>query len=112
LFGLRRRFSSLLICFVLALLAAPPSTRAENASPPAAQTGSARGCGTTVEDKLAAARKALQSNDQDMRAALGCLIQATGILNDRLKSSEQRDSRQSGMMHMPVLDVPVKPGNP
>jgi hypothetical protein len=37
---------------------------------------------------------------------------ATGILNDRLKSSEQRDSRQSGMMHMPVLDVPVKPGNP
>jgi predicted small secreted protein len=46
-------------------------------------------CGTTVEDGLAFAQKALQSNNEDARAALGCLSAATNALNERVHSLEQ-----------------------
>jgi hypothetical protein len=65
-------------------------------------------CGPTVEDKLAAARKALQSDDKATRAALACLIEATSALNKRLQASEL-GGQQSGMLHAPVSDVPVQP---
>jgi hypothetical protein len=45
-------------------------------------------CGTTVEDGLAFAQKALQSNNDDARVALGCLIAATSALNERVHSLE------------------------
>ena len=49
----------------------------------------ANGCGATVEDNLAAAQKALQSNDKATRAALVCLLEATSTLNDRVHGCEE-----------------------
>ncbi len=64
-------------------------------------------CGTTVEDGLAFAQKALQSNNEDARAALGCLIVATSALNERVHSLEQ--SRPLYKTHI-VPYVLLQPG--
>jgi hypothetical protein len=66
-------------------------------------------CGKTVEENLAAARQALQSGDASQRAALACLIEATSALNERLRPNNSGQA-QSGLAHMPVLDVPVQTG--
>jgi hypothetical protein len=77
------------------------------ASPVLAASGDAQAplgdnaCGSTVEANLAAARKALQSDDKTTRATLGCLIAATNALNERVRSLEQ--SR-------PLCKVNVVPG--
>jgi hypothetical protein len=71
-----------------------------------AQSASAPSCGTTVDDKLAAARKALQANDNATRAALACLIAATSALNDQVHNDE-KGKQASGMLAAPVrVDAP------
>jgi hypothetical protein len=87
----------------LALLVAQPSARAETKPPTNSQA-----CGTTIEENLAAARKALQSNNAETQAALVCLIEATSALNERLQAAGP-GGQQSGMLHAPVSDVPVQP---
>jgi hypothetical protein len=70
------------------------------------QSASAPSCGTTVDDKLAAARKALQANDNATRAALACLIAATSALNDQVHNDE-KGKPASGMLAAPVrVDAP------
>jgi hypothetical protein len=65
------------------------------ASPVLAASGDAQAplgdnaCGSTVEANLAAAQKALVSNDKAARAALACLMAATSALNERVRSLEQ-----------------------
>jgi len=71
-----------------------------------AQSASAPSCGTTVDDKLAAARKALQANDKATRAALACLIAATSALNEEVHNDEI-GKQTSGMLAAPVrVDAP------
>jgi hypothetical protein len=70
------------------------------------QSTSAPSCGTTVDDKLAAARKALQANDNATRAALACLIAATSALNEEVHNDE-KGKQASGMLAAPVrVDAP------
>lgn len=71
-----------------------------------AQSASAPSCGTTVDAKLAAARKALQANDNATRGALACLIAATSALNEEVHNN--KIGRQaSGMLSAPVrADAP------
>ena len=101
-----QRYSSFLILATLAALSAPQSARAD--ALPATQTQISQACGTTVEENLAAARKALQSDDKTAHAALACLIEATSALNKKLDPTEP-GGQQPGMLHAPVSDVPVQP---
>ena len=93
--GLRRRSLSFLISIGLALLVAQPSARAE-----AKRSINLQTCGTTIEENLTAARKALQSDDKATRAALACLIEATSTLDEKLRNDEQ-GQQQSGMLRFP-----------
>jgi hypothetical protein len=68
-----------------------------------AQGTSASSCGTTVDDKLAAARKALQTTDKDTRAALACLIEAVSTLE-----TQGRDTVREDGTH--VIAVPTYKG--
>ena len=79
---MRRHISLFVVSVVLVLTAAPQFARAETSgTAPATQAASTSVCGKTVEDKLAAARQALQStDDKATRAALTCLIEAVGAL--------------------------------
>jgi hypothetical protein len=97
--GLRRRSLSFLILIASALLVASPSSRAQTASPDKSQN-----CGATVEDNLAAAQKALQSNDATAHLALVCLIEAESSLDKRLKAVESRNA--SGTLTAPVVATP------
>ena len=101
--GLRRRSLSFLILIASALLLAPPSSRAETTLPINSQS-----CGATVEDNLAAAKQAISSNDTAMHAALACLIEATIALNRRVHNDEDGHPA-SGVLHLPMLDVPPRP---
>jgi hypothetical protein len=96
---LRRRSLSFLLLIVSALLIAPPSSRAQTAP-----STNSQNCGTTVEDNLAAAHKALQSNDAATRTALACLIEAENGLDNRLKAVESRNA--SGVLTAPVVTTP------
>ncbi len=90
---------------MLVLLAAPQLARAEaNGAPSATPAATTSSCGKTVEDKLAAARRALQTNDTASQAALACLIEATASLNDRLRGYEA-DRSQFGLLHAPSRDI-------
>jgi hypothetical protein len=68
-----------------------------------AQGASASSCGTTVDDKLAAARKALQANDNATRTALACLIEAVSTLE-----TQGRDTVREDGTH--VIAVPTYKG--
>jgi hypothetical protein len=61
-----------------------------SASQPA-QSASAPSCGTTVDEKLAAARKALQANDTATRTAIACLIEAVSALETQSLSTVRKD---------------------
>jgi hypothetical protein len=95
---------SLLILLASALLIAPPSSRAQSKPPINPQN-----CGTTVEETLAAAQRALQSNDAAARVALVCLMQATVILNDRLHDVEQGRSK-AGTLTAPTTSYMLQQG--
>jgi hypothetical protein len=70
------------------------------------QSASTPSCGTTVDAKLAAARKALQANDNATRAALACLIAATSALNEEVHNNKI-GKQTSGMLAAPVrVDAP------
>jgi hypothetical protein len=97
--GLRRRSFSFLLLVASALLIVQPSSRAQTAPPTNSQN-----CGATVAENLAAAQKALQSNDATTRAALGCLIEAENDLDKRLKAVESRNA--SGALTAPVVATP------
>jgi hypothetical protein len=100
---LHLRFSSFIAVTLLILFAAPQLARA------AATSATSQGCGTTVEDNLAAARQALQSSNGNQRAALACLIEATAGLNVKLHEYETGKSGAQEW-HPPITDFPVKPG--
>jgi hypothetical protein len=80
LLRLRLRFSTVYLPIALALIIGAQFARA-NETLTATQAKSAQACGTTIEDNVSAARKALQSNDKTTRAALACLIDAVSALN-------------------------------
>lgn len=70
------------------------------------QSSSAPSCGKTVDAKLAAARKALQANDNATRTALACLIAATSALNEEVHNNKI-GKPTSGMLAAPVrVDAP------
>ena len=68
-----------------------------------AQSASAPSCGITVDDKLAAARKALQANDNATHTALACLIEAVSTLE-----TQGRDTVREDGTH--VIAVPTYKG--
>jgi hypothetical protein len=93
----------------LVLFMAPQFARAEtDSAPPAIQTASASTCGKTIDEKLAAAQKALQSNGADARAAVGCLIEATTAIKQTLHSCDA-DHSQYGLLHVTPRDEPFAP---
>lgn len=104
---MRPRLSSFFVSAVLAMLIASPCMRAlaDNAPKPA-HTGSASSCGTTIDDQLAAARRALQTDDAAIRVALTCLIGATASLNERVRNDEA-----SHTWHPPVINEPFQFGH-
>jgi hypothetical protein len=102
--GLRRRSLSFLILIAQALLIAPPSSRAQTAPPTNSQN-----CGATIEENLANAQRALQSNDAPPRVALVCLLQANVILNDRLHEVEQGRSK-TGTLTAPTTSYTLQQG--
>jgi hypothetical protein len=62
-------------------------------------------CGKTVADNLAAAQKAIQSNNAAMHSALVCLIEATGTLNNQVQTiTAGRDA--SGALNVPSAVTP------
>jgi len=77
----------------------PPSSRAQ-AKPPA----SSENCGATLNENLAAAQKALQSDSKDTRGALVCLVAATIALNKRV-SDDEDGHPQAGILHMPLVAI-------
>jgi hypothetical protein len=89
--------------------AASSPAAAQSAPAQANLPASAGACGKTVEDKLAAAQAALQSNGAPSRAAFVCLMEATKVLNDRLQSCEQ--ARPNGGLRVQMLDVPINPSH-
>jgi hypothetical protein len=91
------------VVFTLGLLANSPAIAA---SSDAQATPGDSACGTTVEANLAAARKALQSNDRTTRAALACLIAATTSLNEHLRNLDQ-GRLASGELRAPETDLPL-----
>jgi len=107
LIGLRRGSSSFLIPFALALLTTSQTVQA-TATSSATPGQSAAGCGATIEDNLAAAQKAMQSDDKATRAALTCLIEATAALNRQVQNLDQGRS-PAGALHMPTLNFPPTP---
>jgi len=86
--------------FALGLLLASPAVAA-NSDAQATLGDSA--CGVTVETNLAAAQKALQSNDKATRAALACLVAATSALNEKVRN-DKIGEQASGMLAVPVRD--------
>jgi len=86
---------------LIALLVAPPSSRAETQP-----LSNSQSCGATTDESLAAAQKALQSKDKETRGALVCLLAATMALNKRVTDDEDGHP-QSGILHLPV--VPITP---
>jgi uncharacterized membrane protein YccC len=96
------------IAFALGLLASH-SVFAANDAAPATSAATTATCRATVDEQIAAARKALQSNDPTARAALACLIETTTALNKRLQGLESAGARPV-MFSVPVLNVPVPPG--
>ena len=104
LIGLRRRSSSFLIPFALALLTTSQTARAA-ATSPAPPSQSPAGCGATIEDNLAAAQKAMQSDDKATRAALACLIEATAALNRQVQNLDQGRS-PAGALRVPTMTFP------
>jgi hypothetical protein len=62
-------------------------------------------CGTTVEENLAAARKALQSDDKTTRAALACLIDAVSTLNAQRLDEVRGDGGR--VIHVPQASKPL-----
>lgn len=93
----------LFLALALGLSAINP-VLAANDAPPTAAIATAAVCAATTNDQLAAARKALQSDDRAARAALACLIDATSRLNDQLKNCQQGRSA-SGVWHVPTTTV-------
>jgi hypothetical protein len=65
-------------------------------------------CGASVADNLAAAQKALQSNNGALRPALTCLIEATVALNDRVHNDEDGHPA-SGVLVLPKFAVGPQP---
>ena len=84
-----KRCLSVFLILVTLSGACAASNSANGAGDTAAAKVGDSACGTTVEDGLAFAQKALQSNNDDARVALGCLIAATSALNERVHSLEQ-----------------------
>jgi hypothetical protein len=66
------------------------------------------GCGATIEDNLAAAQKAIQSDDKATRAALACLIEATAALNRQVQNLAQSRS-PAGALRVPTMTFPPTP---
>jgi hypothetical protein len=96
--GLRSRSLSLVIAFVL--LVAPQLARAETGGTPlATQTAIASTCGETIDEKLAAAQKELQSDNTDIRKALTCLTEATADIRQTTRSCDA-DRSQSKFLHV------------
>jgi hypothetical protein len=109
LIGLRRgSSSSFLIPFALALLTTSQTAQAA-ATSPAPPSQSPAGCGATIEDNLAAAQKAIQSDDKATRAALACLIQATAALNRQVQNLDQGRS-PAGALRAPTTTFPLTQG--
>jgi hypothetical protein len=105
LLGLRRgSSSSFLIPFALALLTTSQTVQAA-ATSPAPPSQSPAGCGATIEDNLAAAQKAMQSDDKATRAALACLIEATAALNRQVQNLDQGRS-PAGALRVPTMTFP------
>ena len=104
---MRRRYSSIIFLVALALLAVPQSAWTVGASP-TTQADSARTCGATVEDKLAAARKALGTNSANPYTAVVCLTDALAALNEQLRNIGQERSL-SGELRAPFIDYPPQP---
>jgi hypothetical protein len=104
LIGLRRGSSSFLIPFALALLTTSQTTLAA-ATSPAPQSQTLAGCGATIEDNLAAAQKAMQSDEKATRAALACLIEATATLNRQVQNLDQGRS-PAGALRVPTMTFP------
>jgi hypothetical protein len=104
--GLRSR--SLFVVVALVLLVAPQSARAETGSAPATQIAATSACGKTIDEKLAAAQKALQADDAAARPALACLIEATAALNDRVHNDEDGHPA-AGVLVLPKFAVGPQP---
>jgi hypothetical protein len=86
-----------------------PAASSTNSSPPATPSQSPAGCGATIEDNLAAAQKAMQSDDKATRAALACLIEATAALNRQVQNLDQTRS-PAGALRVPTMTFSPTPG--
>ena len=100
-----------LVVFALLFTLSPALANAAQASgtTPAAQAESSAACGATVEDNLAAAQKALQSNDKAARAALACLIAATATLNEQVRNLD-RGRSAAGKLAAPITSLQLNHG--
>jgi hypothetical protein len=89
--------------------AAAPAASSTAPSPPATPGQSPEACGATIEDNLAAAQRAVQSDDKATRAALVCLIEATAALNRQVQNLDQGRS-PAGALRVPAMTFPPAPG--
>ena len=91
------------------LLVAPQSSRAEvSGASPTAQPAIASACGKNIDENIAAAQKALQSNDNASHIALTCLIDATIAINQRMHNDEDGHP-VSGVLSLPKFVVGPQP---
>jgi aminoglycoside phosphotransferase family enzyme len=95
--------SRVLLSVLLLSLAIAPARASETT-----QTGGTHACGKSIQENLAAARQALQSNDTATRAALVCIAEATAALNERVENLDQGRSA-TGELRAPFLDFPPPP---
>jgi len=103
------RFSLVAVALLFTLSPALANAAQASGTTPAVQADSAAACGATVEDNLAAAQKALQSNDNAARAALACLIAATATLNEHVRNLDQGRSA-TGRLAAPITPLQLNHG--
>jgi hypothetical protein len=103
----RRNFVLTFSFVAFALFPAGPSAFAADSASQVTQSPTA--CGATVQDDLAAARKALQTDDRATRVALVCLMEAISASTDKHCGHNLNAAPQSGMLHAPVSDAAVAP---
>jgi hypothetical protein len=96
------------LAVALVLIVVPQLARAEASAASATRNPSASACGKSIDDKLAAAQKALQGNDAAMHAALACLIEATIAIKQTIHSCDA-DHSKNGLLHVVPRDEPFAP---
>jgi hypothetical protein len=93
------------VVFFIALFFTTSPAWADSVAPPA-QGKSTPSCGTTIDDNLAAARRALHTNDGSANAALFCLIEATTALNEHVSALDEARSSPA-VRHALDMNKPV-----